>query len=755
MQGLGREQIAGAGLLLSGHTGGRQVAGGRLAPIRCALRAGDRLSGRSSCGVLIRIGAAAALLAGPLAAQAPVARPPDAPARVSPQPTAQAPAAQVPALSRLDLLPWPASVSIQPGRLALDSTFTRAIAGYSDARLAGAVSRALRRLEGRTGLILPREAATDTATATLVIRAGGAGMAVQGATEDESYTLAVGSRRALLAAPTVVGIIRGLETFLQLVDGDHAGWYVPLVSVADRPRFPWRGLLIDVSRHWEPPAVIERNLDAMAAAKLNVLHWHLSDDQGFRVESARYPRLQDSGSDGSYYTQDQVREIVAYARDRGIRVVPEFDMPAHAQSWFVGYPQYASQAGPYRTAREFGVHDPVFDPTREEVYHFIDGFVGEMAKLFPDAYWHVGGDEANGKQWSANPAIQAFIQRRSLKDNAGLQVYFNQRLLQILTRHGKRMVGWDEILHPDLPKTIVIQSWRGVASLAAAGRQGFDAILSSGYYLDAMSTAADHYRVDPLPDSLALDSAQAAHVLGGEACMWGEVITPETIDSRIWPRTAAMAERFWSPRTVADLGDMYRRLAVVSGELEELGVSTESHVARMLARVAPGLDLAPLETLLSVASPASLGGRRFVSQQMQYIPLTTVSEAARPDPPAAREVAAEVRALLADAPRYAMYRASLEREFRAWRGAEPVIAAQAERSPMVADALPVAKDLADLGAAGLEALAYLGEGTVAPDAWRADRAALLARVAQPKANLRLMVLPAVRDLILAAGSPRP
>jgi hexosaminidase len=652
-------------------------------------------------------------------------------------------------------MPWPASISIEPGRLALDSSFTWAIAGYSSPRLAGAVSRALRRLEGGTGLILPREPAADSATATLVIAARGAGMAVQGVAEDESYTLDVGSRRAVLAAPTVVGIIRGLETFLQLARGDHAGWYLPLVSIADRPRFPWRGLLIDVSRHWEPPAVIERNLDAMAAVKLNVLHWHLSDDQGFRVESRRYPRLQDSGSDGSYYTQDQVREIVVYARDRGIRVVPEFDMPAHTQSWFVGYPRYASAPGPYHIAREFGVHDAVFNPTREEVYRFLDRFIGEMVRLFPDAYWHVGGDEANGKQWSANPAIQAFIQRHDLKDNVGLQAYFNQRLLRILTSHGKRMVGWDEILHPDLPRTIVIQSWRGVASLAAAVRQGYDAILSSGYYLDAMSTAADHYRVDPLPDSLALDAAQAAHVLGGEACMWGEAITPETIDSRIWPRTAAMAERFWSPKTMTDPGDMYRRLAVVSGELEELGVSTESHTVRMLARIAPGLDLAPLETLLSVASPASLGGRRFVSQQMQFIPLTTVSEAARPDPPAARETAAEVRALLADTPRYALYRASLERRFRAWRDAEPVIAAEADLSPMVAEALPVAKDLADLGDAGLEALAYLEEGTVAPDAWKADRTAMLQRVAQPKANLRLTVLPALRDLIAAAGQPRP
>ena len=184
--------------------------------------------------------------------------------------------------------------------------------------------------------------------------------------------LAVNEGRADLHAPTVVGVIRGLETLLQLVAADSAGPYLPAVTIEDHPRFRWRGLLIDVCRHWEPVAVIERTLDAMATVKLNVLHWHLSEDQGFRVESRRYPRLQGLGSDGLYYTQAQIREVTAYARDRGIRVVPEFDMPAHSTSWFVGYPQYAAAPGPYQIEREFGVHDAVFDPTREAVYAFID-----------------------------------------------------------------------------------------------------------------------------------------------------------------------------------------------------------------------------------------------------------------------------------------------------------------------------------------------------------------------------------------------
>jgi hexosaminidase len=671
--------------------------------------------------------------------------------------SAQVPAPGAAPAWRSQLMPVPESLQVQPGRLPLDSTFTYAARGYADPRLLSAMSRAVRRLEGRTGLILPRApiAAESGASATLVVHVAGPGGAVQGVEEDESYALTVSAQQVQLDAPTVVGALRGLETLLQLVEGNAAGWYLPLVTIRDRPRFAWRGLLIDVARHWEPPAVIERNLDAMAAVKLNVFHWHLSDDQGFRVESRRYPRLQELGSDGQYYTQADIREIVAYARDRGIRVVPEFDMPGHATAWFVGYPQYASAPGPYSLRRAFGVHDAVFDPSNEATFRFLDGFVAEMAPLFPDAYWHVGGDENNGRQWSANPEIQAFMRRRGMKDNAALQAYFNQRLLQILTKHGKRMVGWDEILHPDLPKSIVIQSWRGVASLAAAAKQGYRSILSSGYYLDAMATAADHYRLDPLPDSLGLGADEARLVLGGEVCMWGEVITPETIDSRIWPRTAAIAERFWSPKTVVDPDDMYRRLAVVNAALEEFGISTQSHMARMLSRIAPGLDPRPLEVLLGVASPTSLGMHRFASQElMQYIPLTTLSDAALPDPAGGREVAAEVRALLADAPRYGAYHGDLVRSFGEWRDAGLAIAALAQHSPMVAEVLPVARDLADLGNAGLEALAYLEAGTTAPQAWITDRTALIARAAQPKANLRLTVVQALQGLVAAAGAPR-
>jgi len=649
-----------------------------------------------------------------------------------------------------ELLPVPASVAWRDTRLAVDSNFTVAMPAFADQRLRHAVDRALTRLAGRAGFRVAGVSG-DTVAATLLVRVQGPGMAVQGPEEDESYTIEVDASRATLAAPTVVGAIRGLETLLQLVATDSAGYFLPGVSIADGPRFPWRGLLIDVSRHFEPVAVIERNLDAMAAVKLNVLHWHLTDDQGFRVQSLRYPRLQDDGSDGHYYTQDEIREVVAYARERGIRVVPEFDVPAHSTSWFVGYPGFASAPGPYHIEREFGVHDAVFDPTRDSTYEFLDGFYGEMAALFPDAYLHIGGDETNGVQWDASPAIQAFKQAHGLADDAALQAYFNQRLEKIVQAHGKKMVGWDEILAPGLPQDVVIQSWRGPASLAQAAKQGYRGILSSGYYLDAMATAADHYAVDPLPDSAGLSGDDAARVLGGEVCMWGEIVTPETIDSRIWPRAAAIAERFWSPASVRDAGDMYRRLDVESDRLAALGVNV-FHTARMLKRLAPGLDVRPIAGLLGVLSPVSLGGRMHVDPANQLTPLTALSDAARPDPEEARRVSALADSAVGGA---RAARDSLAAAFRGWRGNLPLVQAVARRAPPVREAVILAQELADLGGAGLEALTYLARGKRAPAAWRAREEALLQRAAAPHAHLRFAMLPALTRLLDAAAGPKP
>jgi hexosaminidase len=652
---------------------------------------------------------------------------------------------------QLNLMPVPASMQTRSGRLAITGTFSVATKDYSDDRLRAGIARMLKRLAGRTVITLPLELIADESAATLVVQCKAAGDTVPSVSENESYSLEITDKQARLVAPTVVGALRGLETFLQLLQGDRDGYYLPGIKIQDQPRFPWRGLLIDVARHYEPMEVLKRNLDAMAAVKLNVFHWHLTEDQGFRVESKKFPKLHSMGSDGLYYTQDQVREIIAYAADRGIRVMPEFDIPGHSTSWLVGYPELGSAPGPYKIERGAGIFEPALDPTRNKTYKFLDGFLGEMAALFPDAYMHIGGDENEGKQWDRNPQIQAFMKEKGIKDNRALQAYFNQRVLKILQKHGKRMIGWEEILHPDLPKDAVIQSWRGPASLADAAKQGYNGILSAGYYIDLIFPASDHYLADPIPENSTLSAEEAKHVLGGEATMWGEWVSPETIDSRIWPRTAAIAERLWSPRTVTDVADMYRRLSVISSQLEELGLSHEKNYSMMLRRLAGSDNIGPLRTLASVIEPVKEYRRYQMRPQTMLSPLTGLIDAARPDSETSRQFNSIVDAFLFDAPRFALYKQNITDTLVDWRASGLTLGPMIDRSPALQEARPLASNLSDIAEAGLQAMSYLSAGNAATTEWRDAQLAKLDEAAKPKAALEFVVTPGVRKLVIAAA----
>jgi len=665
--------------------------------------------------------------------------------------TGQEPVAQS-VIKKHNLMPVPAVLRFLPGSLNIDSSFNVAVDGFSDDRLKSAIDRPCRRLANQVGFEINRKVSTDSATATLVIKCQGAGKPVPAVDETESYWLEVTTRQAVLNAPTAVGVIRGLETFLQLLDRDQTGYFVPAVSIQDKPRFPWRGLLVDVARHFEPPEVMKRTLDGMAAVKLNVLHWHLTDDQGFRVECRRYPDLAKQGSDGLYYTQDQIRDVIAYARDRGIRVVPEFDMPGHATSWLVSHPELASAPGPYQIERGMGIFLPAFDPTREDLYKLLDGFFAEMALLFPDEYMHIGGDENEGKQWDQNTKIQEFMKQKGIENNHALQAYFNQRLFKILKKHGKRMMGWDEILTPELPKDVVIQSWRGAQSLAQAAKLGYDGILSSGYYIDLMYPASKHYLVDPLAAGSDLDEQQAAHILGGEATMWGEWVNPENIDSRIWPRTAAIAERFWSQASINDVNDMYRRLEVVSRELEDLGLGHERNVDVILRRISRTSDTAPLRTLVDLVEPVKEYNRGRLHPQTTLAPLTRLVDAARPDSQAARHLEGLVDGLLSDAPRFELYRDHLRTVFASWRDLDPRLDRMIEASPALQDAGPLAQDLEEMGRIGLEALSFITSGNGLPQGWKQSKLDFLAKAGKPRAEVEFAVIPAVRELVVAASS---
>ena len=647
------------------------------------------------------------------------------------------------------LMPQPAQLSTHEGRLVVTPSFTAIADHFRDARLDAAIERKLERIKNQTATLMATSLGSDPASATLVVSVDGPGETIQSVDEDETYALEVSPSGAHLRAVTVVGAMRGLETLQQLIQSDATGYFVPAVSIRDTPRFRWRGLMVDCGRHFIPVDVLKRTLDGMAAVKLNVFHWHLSEDQGFRIESKAFPKLTGLGSDGLFYTQEQAREIVAYARDRGIRVVPEFDMPGHTGAWFAGYPDLASAPGPFHIEREFGVFDPVMDPTRESTYKFLDAFIREMAAIFPDEFLHIGGDENNGVEWKANPLIQSFMRDHNLKDTAALQNYFNQRLFKLLEKHGKHMIGWDEILTPDLPRGVVVQSWRGFDSLAAGAKNGYSGILSAGYYLNLKDSAEAHYLVDPLPAASDLSPDEQTRILGGEACMWTEQASPRSIDSRIWPRAAVIAERFWSPRNVDSVDDMYRRMAIESQRLEAFGLTHISYEEVSLRQLAGTLQIGPLQILASVLEPVTFDDQASLQHPNQLTPLNHLADALPPDPPSRHNFELLAHSyLLAPAARV---REELElgAVFNAWTAAEPGILQLLAGSPQLAEARGRAQQLTELGAAGLEAVSYLSSGLSAAAGWKAQKLAVLNDAEKPQALVRFTVVKPLRDLVNA------
>ena len=645
-------------------------------------------------------------------------------------------------------MPMPASVQQGDGQLPITQSFSATISGAHDASLDAAVQRFSGQLSRQTGI--PFRPKPD-ATPTLTIHAEHGRDAVQKLGEDESYVLTVAPSGAQLTAPGELGVLRGLATFLQLVQITPTGFAAPAVTIKDQPRFPWRGLMIDVSRHFIPIDVLKRNLDGMAAVKMNVFHWHFSDDQGFRAESMKFPKLTEMGSEGLYYTQDQIRDVIAYAHDRGIRVVPEFDMPGHTRSWFLGYPELASGPGPYTL--EGGGIDPIMDPTRESTYKFLEKFIAEMAKLFPDAYFHIGGDEVDGKQWDANPKIQAFIHAHGMKNNADLQAYFNNRLQKILAKNHKIMVGWDEILRPDLPKTIVVQSWRGQASLATAAKLGYSGLLSYGYYLDLMWPASKHYAVDPMSDAAAaLSPEEKARILGGESCQWAEWVTPQNVDSHIWPRNAVIAERLWSPQNVTDVSSMYARLNAVSIELESLGLTHRSAREQMLQRMAGSADITPLRVLAEVVEPVQDYNRWDDARGPIdfHAPLTRMIDAIYPESDVARHFAELVQTFAKSGYKDQTAEAQLRHWLTIWSKNDARLQPLLAQSYLLQELRPLSQNLSALGTAGLQSLDYLDKSQPAPDSWKTQELAVINQAKQRSADMFLMVAAPVQQLVEAS-----
>jgi hexosaminidase len=654
---------------------------------------------------------------------------------------------------QLNLMPMPASVQVGTGQLPINQLFSIAVTGSHDASLDGEAKRFVAQLSRQTGIpFRPKSGAAPT----LQVRADHGREAVQKLGEDESYELTVTDSGAKLTSPTTLGVVRGLQTFLQLTQITPTGFAVPAVIIKDQPRFPWRGTLIDVSRHFIPVDVLKRNIDGMAAVKMNVLHWHLSDDQGFRVESKVFPRLTGAGSDGMFYTQEEIRDFIAYAHDRGVRVMPEFDIPGHSRSWFLGYPELSSGTGPY-TLEGGGPGpyiDPIMDPTRESTYKFLEKFVAEMSRLFPDTYFHIGGDEVDGKQWDANPKIQAFIHAHGMKNNQDLQAYFNQRLQKIVAKNHKIMVGWDEILHPDLPKTIVVHSWRGQKSLAEAAKQGYSGLLSFGYYLDLMWPAARHYAVDPMSgDAANLTPEEQKRILGGESCQWAEWVTPENIDSHIWPRNASIAERLWSPQNVTDVASMYTRMNAVSLDLEFLGLTHRSARLHMLHRIAGTADITALRNLADVVEPVKDYNRWDDAKGPIdfHAPLTRMIDAVYPESDTARHFSDLIQTYVQSGYKDQATEAQIRTWLTTWRDNDARLHPLLAQTFLLQEDVPLSQNLSAVGTAGLQALDYLDKGQSAPDAWKTQQLAAIEQAKSRQADLLLMVVAPVQQLVEASA----
>ena len=369
------------------------------------------------------------------------------------------------------------------------------------------------------------------------------------------------------------------------------------------------------------------------------------------------------------------------------------------------------------------------DPTNEETYKFLDGFIGEMTALFPDQYFHMGGDEVNGKAWNANPKIQQWMKSHNIKSNEELQSHFVKRVQEIVARHHKTMVGWDEVLSPDLPKSIVIQSWRGPDSLAQAAKLGYHGLLSFGYYLDLYQSAEFHYSTEPFSGKAAdLNDAEKKMILGGEACMWSEMVTPQTVDSRVWPRMAAIAERFWSPQNTRDIPSMYARMEVESQRLEWTGLQHRSYYRPMLERLAGDENTDALKVLADVVQAPSGYEREGLHEKLvghEYTSLESYNrlvDASHPESFSAvrfNALAAKAAAKQASPAEVGELRETLAK----WRDNDAKLRQQIQSSFLLKEAAPLSANLAAIGATGLQALEYLENVTKPPAEWVSQKTA--------------------------------
>ncbi|MEJ2007611.1 MAG: family 20 glycosylhydrolase [Acidobacteriota bacterium] len=685
-----------------------------------------------------------------------------------------------PPVESLPTMPLPHAVSPGTGELAIGRNFRFHVEGDPDDQLLwSAVNRTLQSVKKITGLPLAQEVATAASTSApgiFSIRVHKPATMVMGT--DESYSLVVSSASAVLSAPTTLGAVRGLATFRQLIQKSNGNFHLPVVSIEDAPRYPWRGLMIDVARHFIPIDSLKRNIDAMELVKLNVLHLHLSDNEGFRVESKVYPKLQLKGSLGQYFTQEEIRQLVEYAGLRGILVVPEFDMPSHSISWLAAYPELSSSPGPFQPgfpphvpmkpgepqarilAEMQTLKIPAIDPTRETTYTFIDGLVGEMSKLFPGHYFHIGADENNGAIWRANPKIVAFMKAHDLPDTQALQTYFVARVQAIVKKHGKQAVAWEDAYAPGQTRDLILQVWSPFAKqdlTKVPMKNGNKILVSRGFYLDTFFPAHVCYSGNALPPQSGYGKDEA--VLGGEAAMWAELEDRWNMEARIWPRAGAVAERFWSPADVQNVEDMYRRLFRLSFMLDQAGVNNLVDYERQIRRFAGPLPAGPVKTLLDVLTPTRGYRRLFglmqrpATERNSLAPLNTVADAVLADSAPKYEFRWALAAYLKT------HSAASERKLRSmltlWARNDERLAPYFAQSKDLQEVSEQSKNLSNLAQAGLQFLDLSRRGKTPGADQRAGYEAAVKAAKTSHGGTDIAVAPEIEALFEGKLNPEP
>ena len=608
---------------------------------------------------------------------------------------------------QLNLMPWPRDIKLSAGTFALSKNFKVNITGNPNPRIFIGATNFVRRLDGRTGLFLEQSFLTkvnESPEAELQINCIRSGKIE--INEDESYLLIISSNKIIINAANDLGALHGLETLLQLLQNNSSSYYFPVGEIADSPRFTWRGLMIDAARHFQPVDVIKRNLDAMASMKMNVFHWHLADDQGWRIQLKNHPKLTELASDGNFYTQEEIKNIVKYADERGILVVPEIDVPGHASALLTAYPEIGSKVSEgkisYEVQRNSGIFNATLDPTNPKTYEILSSIFDEVCPLFPGSYFHIGGDENNGKEWNANPVIQQFKKDNNVANNHDLQTYFNMKLIPMLKKHNKKLMGWEEIMTENMSKDAIIHAWKGTnegqeagGALMKAAKSGFNTVLSNGYYIDLMLGLESHYLNDPLSKKIILTPEEEARVLGGEAAMWSELVTPLNIDSRIWPRTAAIAERLWSSAEVNDIYSLRKRLKTISFRLEELGITHLRNKEVILRNIGNNQDTRVLNDFSNLCEPLKNykrngGGKKY----RMHSPLTLFADACNADASEALDFNLAVKAYLADKSKE--NKVMVTDFFKKWIALNSNLIALSANAPLVQPLLPLSKNLRNI-----------------------------------------------------------